>query len=59
MPWLTLIKKDLNISWNKSYESMTQKTLKCVRNIMVRNRLGGSVNNIWDLVLITYIKDLM
>ena len=59
MSWLTLIKKDLNISWNKSYESMTQKTQNCARNIMVRNRLGGSVNNIWDLVLITYTKDPM
>lgn len=43
MSWLTLAKKDLNISWHKSYESMTQKTCNCDRNIVVRYRLGGSV----------------
>ena len=47
---LTFCKINLNKSWHKSYESMTQICLNYAKNIMVERLIGQAGNKIWDLV---------
>lgn len=45
---LTFIQKNLNQTWQKSYESMTNLKLNYARNIVYNIRLEGRLNKIWD-----------
>ena len=56
---LTFEKKNLNLTWHKSYERMTTFIVKYVTNSMVRTRYWAGRIIKWDLVLITYINDHM
>ena len=45
---LTYSKKNLNKTWQKSYESMTDKFRNYAKNIVYNIRLEGGFNKIWD-----------